>query len=231
VYKKLKYLKYYSKVIYHNWTTIRASYSQHGEDVLVEGLLENGVNSFIDIGANDGVLFSNTYRFAKLGATGLCIEPSRSSFLKLRLNHFFHYKIKCIRTGISDQMGKMFLNEDGYENVLSKFYESYHSNSYPVETITLKDLLQRFPCFNEPDLVSIDVEGLEDKVLQGADDSLMKAKIIILETDKCNLDQVINHSSLRNHYSAYSNNINLILLNMNYSFKNPVIIPPGFYKC
>ena len=81
--KKLRYLKYYAKVLLTNWTVNKDSYAQHGEDKLVEQLLPNGVNSFIDIGANDGVLFSNTYKFAKNGARGLCLEPSRSSYNKL----------------------------------------------------------------------------------------------------------------------------------------------------
>ena len=66
MHKKLKYIKYYAKVLLNNWTVKKDSYAQHGEDKLVEQLLPNGVHSFIDIGANDGVLFSNTYKFAKM---------------------------------------------------------------------------------------------------------------------------------------------------------------------
>ena len=68
MHKKLKYINYYAKVLLNNWTVKKDSYAQHGEDKLVEQLLPNGVHSFIDIGANDGVLFSNTYKFAKMGA-------------------------------------------------------------------------------------------------------------------------------------------------------------------
>ena len=67
MYKKLRYIKYYTKVLLDNWTVNKNSYAQHGEDNLIEFLLP-GVSSFIDIGANDGVLFSNTYKFAKMGA-------------------------------------------------------------------------------------------------------------------------------------------------------------------
>ena len=73
----------------------------------------------LDIGANDGVLFSNTYKFAKGGASGICIEPSRSSYLKLKLNHIFNFQIKCLQLAISHKEEIMFLKEDGYENVLS----------------------------------------------------------------------------------------------------------------
>lgn len=228
---KLKYVKYYSGLLLNNWTTNKLSYSQHQEDILLESLLPKGVSSFIDVGANDGVLFSNTYKFAKLGSRGLCIEPSRSSFLKLTLNHLFHPKIKCIRVGISDHAGEMFLSESGYENVLSTISENICSNSYPVDIISMNDLLQRFPIFRKADLVSIDVEGLEDMVIKGAGDSLLQTKIIILETDKSNVCQILELSSLRNHYPGYCNDINLILLNKNHIFANPIKLPPGFYKC
>ena len=75
-----KLRKYYAATLFNNWTGKKESYAQHGEDKLIELLLPSGVVSFIDIGANDGVLFSNTYKFAKMGASGLCIEPSKSSF-------------------------------------------------------------------------------------------------------------------------------------------------------
>ena len=71
------------KVLWENWTQTKNSYAQHEEDRLIELLLPKGVNSFIDIGANDGVLFSNSFKFAKKEANGLCIEPSRNSFRKL----------------------------------------------------------------------------------------------------------------------------------------------------
>ena len=84
--KKLRYLKYYANVMLNNWTIKKDSYAQHGEDKLVELLLPEGVKTFIDIGANDGVLFSNTYKVAKNGAQGLCVEPSRNSFRKVKLD-------------------------------------------------------------------------------------------------------------------------------------------------
>jgi hypothetical protein len=64
--KKLRYQKYYAKVLLNNWTVNKDSYAQHGEDKLIELLVPEGVNTFIDIGANDEALFSNTYKFAKM---------------------------------------------------------------------------------------------------------------------------------------------------------------------
>ena len=44
---------------------------------------------------------------------------------------------------------------------------------------------------SKADIVSIDVEGFELNVLEGAESSLKDVKIIIIEIDKINLDQVI----------------------------------------
>ena len=54
--RTLRYYKYYSKILLHNWFKSKNSYSQHGEDILIESLFPNRIKSFIDIGANDGVL-------------------------------------------------------------------------------------------------------------------------------------------------------------------------------
>ena len=68
-YTSLKYSKYYLSLLLEHWFASKTSYSQHGEDSLVESIMASDkLHSFIDIGANDGVLFSNTYKFAKFGA-------------------------------------------------------------------------------------------------------------------------------------------------------------------
>ena len=231
MFQKLKYLKYFIVHLCNNWKQSKDSYAQHGEDKLIENLLPNGVSSFLDIGANDGVLFSNTYKFAKGGASGICIEPSRSSYLKLKLNHIFNFQIKCLQLAISHKEEIMFLKEDGYENVLSFISQNRTNDTYPVKTTSLADLLKRFPQFSSPDLVSIDVEGFEEKVIQGAGDSLLASKIIILEVDKSNLTCLLCLPALQNHYPAYSNGINLILLNKRERYKKPNRLPKGFFAC
>ena len=227
----LKYKKYYFSVLLKNYFETKSSYSQHGEDLLVEQIIKpNRITSFLDIGANDGVLFSNTYKFAKGGARGICLEPSNSSFLKLRLNHLLNFHVKCYKLAISDTVGKLFLNEHGYENVLSTITSYKKNGSYSVETITLEKFLRDSSNLNSFDLVSIDVEGLEDKVLEGAGNTLHQCKILILEVDKLEIETAINHPSLSKHYPAYFNGINLILLNSHYNFSKPTNIPKGFFK-
>ena len=82
-----KQLKYYSNVLFQNWTKKKESYSQHGEDILVENLLQNGVNSFIDIGANDGVLFF------EIDLLSIDVEGNEKEVLDGLRNNQFNAKI------------------------------------------------------------------------------------------------------------------------------------------
>jgi len=231
-YSSLKYTKYYFNLILKNWFSSKMSYSQHGEDILVEKIIKRGeVNSFVDVGANDGVLFSNTFKFAKKGARGLCIEPSCLSFRKLFLNHLINPKVKCLNSAISENDGLVYLREDGYEQILSKVTTKKSAGCSPVKAFSFKSIFERFPQFSNVDLISIDVEGHEDQVLRGCGNNPLDAKVIILEIDKANVTEALKLKSLSNHIAKYSNDVNLILLHKNFSFNNPRELPPGFYKC
>lgn len=227
----LKYIKYYSKILLSNWFKFRKSYAQHAEDELIEMLFPKGVESFVDIGANDGVLFSNTYKFAKKKARGLCIEPSKSSFFKLRLNHLWHSRVRCLNLAISDSAKSLFLQECGYENVLSKITTNKEKNVTCIKADTLDGVLKKNPKLLHPDLVSIDVEGHESEVLDGALNTLPKAGVIILEIDKSNVDEILKKPALFCHLPAYSNGINIFLLNNKHCFPEIYQLPAGFSRC
>jgi FkbM family methyltransferase len=60
------------------------SYSQNDEEAVVLRLLgERPARRFLDIGAHDGVTFSNTRRLAEIGWGGTLVEPSPIAFAKL----------------------------------------------------------------------------------------------------------------------------------------------------
>jgi len=222
--KKLRYLKYYAKVLLINWTANKDSYAQHGEDKLVEQLLPNGVNSFIDIGANDGVLFSNTYKFAKNGAMGLCLEPSPNAYKKLRLNHLIHPRIKCVQCAVSNEIGQIFLKEDGYEQTLSKVCTEPVPGSFKISTVTFDHILKKYPNFINIDLLSIDVEGHEKNVLDGLTNDKFNAKLIIIESDKSGQLEI-----LKGNYIPYlTNGVNLVYVNKLFKLKDNFKLPCGY---
>ena len=226
---KLRYAKYYVGVLLRNWKEHRESYAQHGEDLLVERLLGQ-VDSFIDIGANDGVLFSNTYKFAKMGARGLCFEPSVVTYRKLRLNHLFHPKVKCFRQAVSDRSGRLPFVENGYEAVLSHIGSCENgSTAQTVQATTFSEILHRNHRFKKMDLLSVDVEGHEQEVFASLGEAI-QARIIIVETDKSDPLGLLELPALREHNPKYHNGVNLIL--SHHSEKNKTAtLPLGFAPC
>ena len=227
--EKLKYAKYYTGILFRNWTGKKESYAQHGEDLLVEQLLGE-IESFIDIGANDGVLFSNTFKFAKKGARGLCVEPSRKSFRKLKLNHLFHRKVSCIHSAVSSQSGYLYLKEEGYESTLSQVHSDASPDYTKVRTFTIDQLVRRHSGFNKVDLLSIDVEGHEESVLRGTQ-NLIQAKIIILETDKSDFESLCRIPALKEHRPVFTNGVNLIFTWKKSDLRTPKDLPSGFTQC
>ena len=229
--KKLRYLKYYAKVLLTNWTVNKDSYAQHGEDKLVEQLLPNGVHSFIDIGANDGVLFSNTYKFAKNGAQGLCVEPSPSAYKKLQLNHLFNKRVSCINSAISNANGKVLLQEDGYESTLSRIVTKSTQTSIEIPCYTMLNILSKFPNFRKVDIISIDVEGHEYEVLEGMPITDFFTKLIIIESDKSQIEELKKLNFFKQYNPVISNGINTFFINNSYKSPNIKTLPKDFNFC
>jgi len=226
--KRLRYLKYYAKVLLNNWTLYKDSYAQHGEDKLVELLLPYGVNTFIDIGANDGVLFSNTFKFAKNGARGLCVEPSRSSYNKLRLNHLFNPKVKCLHGAVSNFEGSIYLKDKGYESTLSTVSKTKSIGSKKVCCRTFSSILKDYPSFSKIDFLSIDVEGHEDKVIEGLERTPFITKIIVIESDKSEIEKLLSIEGLKDYYPIYTNSLNTILVHKEVVINRPKEVIEGF---
>ena len=240
----LRYIKYYSRILRKNWRQIQESYAQHSEDILIERILgRDSIRSFIDIGANDGVLFSNTYKFAKVGAHGLCLEPCPSTFFKLRLNHLFHPRIKCIRAAVSNRSGSIKFIKDGYEEILSRVADSSCSQTVDVSSkeptitvpaLTFEQILSRHSRFRTTDLLSVDVEGHERQVFEGLQNCLFQARVIVLEADKTDIDSLLSLPTLVDYIPCYNNGVNLILIHKSESDSHQVSaksLPGNFRPC
>jgi FkbM family methyltransferase len=66
---------------------LKRSYSQHGEDILIESLLPRKLppeSIYIEVGANQPTHLSNTYTFYRKGFRGVLVEPDRETVSLLR---------------------------------------------------------------------------------------------------------------------------------------------------
>ena len=122
----------------------------------------------------------------------------------------------------------MFLEEAGYESVLSNVKPEYCQGLQKIKATTMIDLWHRHPLFKDADLLSIDVEGHENEVLRGAGKEPLNAKVIILEADKTAEKDMLSLPCLRQHRVGFANEINLLLVHKKLNLKMIKELPEGF---
>jgi FkbM family methyltransferase len=126
---------------------------------------------FIDIGANDGVSFSNTLRLEyEYQWTGVCFEPLKPEFERL----ISIRKARCINKAVynvSDKTLTFSVNSllSGISDHLSDKYDSSNWQKVEVQTITLLEALDSINAPRFIEYASIDTEGSEQEVLNGMD--------------------------------------------------------------
>ena len=154
----------------------KKSVSQLGQDIWVlekTGYKRNGY--FVEFGATDGVLLSNTWLLEKeFGWQGICAEPNPKFFAKLKGNR------QCT---VSDQYigretGKRveFILADAYGSSQEYADDDAHSDKRAayraagriatLTTISLDSFLIQHGAPREIDYLSIDTEGSEFEILQ-----------------------------------------------------------------
>ena len=187
-------LKYLSNVDYNdNKITF---YSQEGQDLLAYTYFK-GKNQgfFIDIGAYDGILISNTYLFEQLGWKGICVEADPNRFKLLKNNR----KCDCYNLAIHSKTGDKlnFITSNANTlNVLEEHASNHHIErmkkdgaqkelkTISVNTITFDDLMSKnYPDVKHIDFLSIDIEGGELIVLETIDFNKYSFGLITVENN------------------------------------------------
>ena len=156
-------------------------YSQSQQDKIVDILFSKKMNGFfVDIGAHNGVNFSNSLFFEKYRDwKGVCIEPIPEVFEELEKNRNCH----LINGVISDSKEILeFKRVHGYGGMLSgilKYREKLHDERtdselekydgfaeiISIQSYTLKEILDKIGT-QKVDYLSLDIEGGEFEVLQ-----------------------------------------------------------------
>jgi len=178
---------------------MKESYSQYGQDIILnDRIFKNKKNGyFIDIGAYDGVCFSNTLLYEeKFDWNGICIEANPTTFKELKNNR----KCECINKGVWEKNKIMkFWEMTGGQSMLGGLEESYDERHLyrieeelkqynqtkkviEVECITFMDIVEQYKC-PTIDFLSIDVEGSEEPILKSIDYEKIDIKIIACENN------------------------------------------------
>jgi FkbM family methyltransferase len=172
---------------------IKKSYSQCGEDLIIDFLFyQMGIEKpgFIDIGAHHPKYINNTYLFYLKGSRGISIEPDPS--LIAQFNSVRKDDIN-LNIGIGDKNGEAdfyIMNEPTLNTFVCEEAENIEAekSGYHIKEVKkikispLIDVINKHNGGKFPDLLSSDVEGLDEQILKSIDYNLSVPKVMCVET-------------------------------------------------
>ncbi len=170
----------------------KMSYSQYGEDVIVQFALNNmGIQRprYIDIGANKPYTGSNTALFYESGSSGINIEPDPflfEAFLRFRKRDI------NLNLGVLDQSDERdfyvmsyrdmstFLKHEAEDRIRKFGAEILHV--IKVKVSSLNEIFGEYAGQNPPQFMSIDAEGADEMILRAFDFGSWSPEVICCET-------------------------------------------------
>jgi FkbM family methyltransferase len=209
----------------------RPSFAQVGEDAILMYLFKQigkQTIEYLDVGTNDPVHGNNTYAFYLAGSRGVCVEPDPTLCRKIRKHR---PKDRCLNVGIGlneqDQADFYVFDNDGWNTFSAEEAELRKAGGTPyreVLSIPLRNINQIIATnFQQtPDLISIDVEGLDFDILRSLDFDRWNPAVLVVETLRFGAtEQAMKHRDmidfvLSKGYSIYADTyVNTIFIRTN----------------
>lgn len=194
----------YNKYVDKSYSLQKQSYSQCGEDLIVNFLfhwvLKIKSPTYVDIGAHHPWYLNNTYLMYRNGSRGVNIEPDPtlfSSFPRFRKNDININK--GVAFGNNSTVADFYVMSSRVLNTFSKEEAERISENNeiriddirPVELININEVFGQYFPDKEVDFLSIDVEGLDLAILNCIEFEKYKPKVICVETIEYSEQRVI----------------------------------------
>ncbi len=193
LYRKLNWRDFYGRALRRlfDFAIPQVSYSQAGEDVVVDSLLQSmGIQpTYLELGTNHPKFGNNTYKFYRRGCRGVLVEAAPSLIPRIRRTRprdlvlnagvgvgdkpsMNFYVFPCSGNNTFDE--KEALERDRSGNMRIKAV-------IDIKMLTVNAILgQHFS--RVPDFLSIDIEGLDLAVLESLDFETFPIPVICAET-------------------------------------------------
>ncbi len=163
----------------------KKSFSQGSMDLILEHIFKNKNNGFyVDVGCQHPIKNNNTYLLYKRGWSGVNIDLDS---VNIELFNFFRRNDNNVRSAVSDKIenAKLFYyHQKSPINTLDKNISLKQNakieKEIDIQTNTLTNILDNYS-IKKIDLLTIDVEGFELKVLKGLNFDKYNPGVIIVE--------------------------------------------------
>jgi hypothetical protein len=174
---------------------LKSSYSIEGEDILIRkllfdyiGLPSDHIGFYVDLGAFDPICASNTYGLYKRGWSGLNVEANKR----------FIDRFQIMRP--RDTTLNVAIGPDGQSGIYTEF-DNHIINGFlddvtirhhlsigrkivsqtAVDFVSVETICDRFLSNMVVDLLNIDIETMEERILRSWDFRYLRPKLICVE--------------------------------------------------
>ncbi len=191
------------------------SFAQSGEDLVVHYICKHvGIKglTYLDVGAHDPVVNSNTYFFYLRGHRGVLVEPNPAMCEKLREARP-HDKVLVAGIGAkAAREADYYVMNDSSRNTFSKENAEHQERTtkggihvVEVRKMPLLDVNEVMAEHFEgpPTFVSIDVEGLDLAILQSMNFRRYRPKIICVEVLVSDTNRTVPEIATFMHKQGY----------------------------
>lgn len=214
----------------------KISFSQSGEDIIVEyllGLRNINTPTFLDIGGYHPVYANNTYKFFLKGARGVNIDANPTAIENFKKKRPQDVNLN-VGVGSKEGTFPFFIMEEESLNTFSE--EEMHNlqslghtlkQQIDLRVVEVNQILDKYfqaGC----DLFSLDAEGVDFEIIQSFDFDKYAPKVICVETINYTPDgtgskrtDFCNFIEEKGYFEYANTNINSIYVNKNWWFDKP----------
>lgn len=195
-------------------------YSQNNEEQVIVSFFGNKIGNLLDIGANDGITFSNSRKLLELGWSGELIEPAEKPFNKLKELYKDNKKVKLHNIAISDSRGELTFYSSGEhvgngDSDLLSTLSIVDKQKWENSTVYLESKVQSlkwldFYNWQIYDFINIDAEGYDLSILKQMDLKELGCKCLCIEHNGHHYNDIMRELRRYNMKTLLVNNENLI---------------------
>jgi hypothetical protein len=222
--KKLYRLYLYYNLYIRNFKyLIKKNYSQLNEDLFLKKYFNKNKGFFIDIGCHHPYRGNNTYLLYKNGWSGINIDLSKITIdlfqifrpRDINLNFALSNKIEKINLYIPNDnlLSTEITTSKKFSKILNKRHDNFYK-SFKTYSVNWNFIEKKYKIYlRSVDLLKIDIEGSDLKILKTINLKKLSPKLIMIEAptfDKISRNATINYLKNKNYKIIFDNKLNII---------------------
>ena len=215
---------YYNLYIRNFKYLFKENYSQVDEDIFLKNYFSKKKGFYIDIGCYHPFRNNNTYLLYKEGWTGLNIDLNKISIdlfdilrpRDLNICAAISHKKELMNCYIpnNDPISPEITISKNFSKKISKRHGSSYK-SYSIKSITWPDIEKKYKSKikKKVDILKIDVEGLDYKILKSINLNKINPHLIMVEAphfEKIETKKIANYLKRKRYKIIYNNTLNII---------------------